>query len=91
MTVKSQIETKLTDALAPEVLSVIDESDLHKGHAGSSDDGETHFRVTVVSTAFDGLSRIERHRKVQALLKEELDGRVHALALKTKTPAEAAS
>lgn len=91
MSVKSRIETKLTTALAPAALSVIDESDRHKGHAGSSDDGESHFRVTIVSAAFDGLSRIERHRKVQALLKDELDGSVHALALKTQTPAEAAS
>lgn len=83
MTIKSQIELKLTTGLKPVFLNVEDESHLHKGHAGTRPEGETHFRVTIVSDNFDGLSRLARHRAVQGLLKEELAGPVHALALKT--------
>ena len=68
-----------------------DESHLHAGHAGNpggGPDAETHFRVKVVSEAFTGKAKVQRHRLVYGLLKEEIDGGVHALALKTKTPAE---
>jgi BolA protein len=67
-----------------------DESARHAGHAGARPEGETHFRVRIVSGAFEGLSRVERQRKVHAVLKVELVGRVHALSLTTLTPDEAA-
>ncbi len=85
-----RIRRKLTDGLAPERLEVVDESAKHAGHAGARPEGETHFRVAVVAAAFEGKSRVERQRMVYALLAEELEERVHALALATKTPAEAA-
>jgi BolA protein len=89
--VKARIEQKLTDALAPTSLSVIDESHHHSGHGHHHHpDGETHFRVEVVSPAFAGRSRIERHRVVNALLAEELSGRVHALAIVARAPDERA-
>jgi BolA family transcriptional regulator, general stress-responsive regulator len=88
MKVKDAISRKLNDALAPSSLSVIDESEQHHGHGGWREGGETHFRVNVVSAAFAGKSRIERHRIVNALLAEELAGRVHALAISAKTPEE---
>ena len=88
MKVKDAISRKLNDALAPSSLSVIDESEQHRGHGGWREGGETHFRVNVVSAAFAGKSRIERHRIVNALLAEELAGRVHALAISAKAPEE---
>jgi BolA family transcriptional regulator, general stress-responsive regulator len=87
-TVKHTITNKLREAFAPESLDVTDESHLHEGHAGHRPGGETHFRVYIVSTAFEGKSRIERHRMINALLAAELTGSVHALALTVQTPAE---
>jgi BolA protein len=89
MQVRAAIERKLTDALAPARLEVIDDSGRHAGHAGHRPGGETHFRIEVVSAAFAGKSRIERHRMVNAVLAEELAGPVHALQLATLTPEEA--
>ena len=89
MTVKDIISKKLHDAFAPERLDVIDESHLHEGHMGHRPGGETHFRVNIVSDRFEGKSRIERHRLINAALAAELAGPVHALALKAQTKAEA--
>jgi BolA family transcriptional regulator, general stress-responsive regulator len=88
-TVKHTITNKLREAFAPESLDVTDESHLHEGHAGHRPGGETHFRVYIVSTAFEGKSRIERHRMINAMLAAELAGSVHALAIKAQTPGEA--
>ena len=88
MAVKEQITAKLTQALAPSILVVSDDSDSHRGHGGWREGGETHFSVQVVSSAFSGKSRVERHRIVNALLAEELAGRVHALAISAKAPGE---
>ncbi|MEI2384580.1 BolA family protein [Breoghania sp. JC706] len=82
MTTKTRIEEKLTRAFAPTVLGVIDESDRHAGHSGWKEGGETHFRVEVVSKAFEGKSRVEAHRMVNEALAEELKNGVHALAIK---------
>ena len=89
MTVKDIISKKLHDAFAPERLDVIDESHLHEGHMGHRPGGETHFRVNIVSDGFEGKSRLERHRLINAALAAELAGPVHALALKAQTKAEA--
>jgi BolA protein len=88
MAIKEAISRKLTEALAPVSLSVIDESENHRGHGGWREGGETHFRVEVVSEAFRGKGRVERHRLVNALLAEELAGRVHALAISARVPGE---
>ncbi len=88
--IRAGIEAKLTAALAPRSLAVIDESHHHAGHGHHHHpEGETHFRVEIVSDAFDGKSRIERHRMINALLSDELAGRVHALAIGARTPSEA--
>ena len=86
--IASRIRHKLESRLAPQVLDVTDESHRHAGHAGSRAEGETHFRLTIVSTAFAGKSRIERHRMVHDVLAEELKDRVHALTLTARTPEE---
>lgn len=89
MTVAETIRAKLEAAFSPERLDVRDDSEAHRGHAGHREGGETHFRVTIVSANFDGLTRVERHRRVHEVLDQELKGRVHALALTLLTPAEA--
>ncbi|MDB2668418.1 BolA family transcriptional regulator [Alphaproteobacteria bacterium] len=89
--VRNKITEKLTQALTPAHLEVIDESHLHAGHSGTRPEGETHFRLRIVASAFAGLSRLQRQRKVMELLSEELQGPVHALAMRLKTPEEAAS
>lgn len=85
---REHIAEKLTAAFAPGALDVIDESELHHGHAGWREGGETHFRVKIVSEAFTGKSRVERHRMVNALLADELAGGLHALAVSAKAPGE---
>lgn len=89
MQVRARLREKLTGALAPIDLDIIDESDRHAGHAGARAEGETHFRVRIVSASFAGLSRVDRQRLVYGILKDELDGPVHALALACLTPDEA--
>lgn len=86
MTIQDRIAEKLTAALAPEALEVIDESARHHGHAGWREGGETHFRVKIVSRAFAGKTRLERHRMVNEVLAEELADRVHALAIAAEAP-----
>ena len=88
MSVKDAIINRLREAFAPESLDVTDESHLHEGHAGHRAGGETHFRVYIVSNAFQGKSRIERHRMINAVLEAELAGPVHALALTAHAPGE---
>ena len=88
MTTKEIIINKLREAFTPESLEVQDESHLHEGHAGHRAGGETHFRVYIVSQAFKGKSRIERHRMINATLSSELAGSVHALAIHAKSPGE---
>ena len=89
MSTKDAIINKLREAFSPESLDVTDESHLHAGHAGHRPGGETHFRVYIISTAFKGKSRIERHRMINATLSGELAGSVHALAIKAIVPGEA--
>jgi BolA-like protein 1 len=95
MTVEDTIREKLARAFAPSDLIVENESAKHAGHAGARDHlgratGETHFRIAVVSAAFEGKSAVDRHRQINQVLKDELAGPVHALAIKALTPAEAA-
>lgn len=94
MKVADAIRQKLTAGFAPMALEVRDESARHAGHAGATRDdgsqGETHFHVHMVSTAFEGLSRVERQRRIHAMLDQELKSSVHALSLTLLTPAEAA-
>jgi len=82
------ITQKLTKSLAPQSLQVIDESQQHEGHAGSRPDGQTHFRVYIVSELFKGMSRLQRHRLINQTLAGELAGGVHALAIHAAAPGE---
>ena len=89
MGVGEEISRIIKDNLAPSHLEVINESHRHSGHAGDDGSGESHFRLIVVSSQFDGLSRIERHRMVYGLLKESLPNLPHALAIEAKSQREA--
>ncbi|WP_407519360.1 BolA family protein [Methylobacterium oryzisoli] len=89
MALSDWIRTTLEEGLRPAALSVVDESHQHAGHAGWREGGETHFRLDVVSAAFEGKSRVERHRIVNALLADAFTRGLHALALRARTPEEA--
>ena len=84
MKVEDEIREKLAEAFQPSDLSVLDESEKHRGHAGYQEGGQSHFRVAITAETFGGMSRIERHRAVHAALGPELIGRIHALALDIK-------
>jgi BolA protein len=86
--VADAIERKIRSALQPASLIITDDSAKHAGHAGAREGGESHFTVEIVSSAFEGKSRVARQRMVYDLLKEEIAQGLHALALITKTPAE---
>ncbi len=89
MTVAADIEAKLTAALQPLRLTVIDESHLHAGHAGARPQGESHFRVEIVAQIFAGQSRVDRQRRIYALLDQQFAAGLHALSIKALTPDEA--
>ena len=88
MSTAQSIRSKLIDAFSPQHLDVIDESHLHAGHIGARPEGETHFRVEITAVVFGGVSRVERQRMIYRELSEELTNRVHALALKVRSPDE---
>jgi len=85
------IARKLTEAFAPQSLKVEDESHHHEGHAGHRAGGQTHFRVYIVSEAFKGKTRVQRHRMINEILAGELAGGVHALAIHAAAPGEGAA
>jgi BolA protein len=89
VSIRQLIEQRLRDALAPEHLIIIDESAAHAGHAGHREGGESHFRIRIVSPAFAGRSRVERHRAVNAALEEAFRRGLHALAIEAAAPGEA--
>ena len=80
------LESKLQAAFETISLQVIDESSQHRGHVGARADGESHFRAKIVASASRGKSRVERHRMVNGVLAEELQRRVHALAIEASAP-----
>jgi len=90
MSVRDTILKKLTAALDPARLDVVDDSESHRGHGGWREGGETHFDVVAVAAAFEGHSRVARQRLILDALSDELSGPVHALSMRCMTPAEAA-
>ncbi|MDR0251662.1 MAG: BolA family transcriptional regulator [Brucellaceae bacterium] len=96
LTRQERITAKLSEAFQPVLLDVINESHLHAGHHhtdGGHEEvfdgtGETHYRVVIVAEAFTGLSRVDRHRAINAQLDEELQSGLHAIALEPSAPGE---
>lgn len=84
MNTAERITKILTDALAPQSLEVIDESHKHQGHSGWREGGETHYRVKISAAAFTGTTRLQRHRRINELLADELAAGVHALAIEAE-------
>lgn len=86
--IADQITARLTEALSPAYLEVINESAMHRGHLGDDGTGESHFRVIVESPAFAGQSRVARQRMVNHALADLLSERIHALAISAQAPGE---
>jgi BolA protein len=88
MSFEQRMREKLMIALRPTRLDVVNESHLHAGHASSPGTGESHFRILIVAAGFAGKSRVERHRLVNDVVRDELRDGVHALAIKALAPGE---
>ncbi len=86
--IQVEIETRLTAALSPTRLSVINDSANHAGHMGDDGSGESHFTVEIESAAFAGIARLERQRMVNRALGDLPGQKVHALAIKARAPGE---
>jgi BolA protein len=86
MTRTEQITLRLNDAFDPQHLNVEDESELHRGHAGFQEGGESHFRVKMVAASLAGQSRIAQHRAVHAAIGKQLMSEIHALTLDLSIP-----
>lgn len=92
MNTRARIHERLAEALGPcEALEVIDQSAAHAGHAGARESGGGHYAVVIVAAAFEGLSQLQRQRRVYAALADEMTGRIHALSMTCLTPAEHAA
>ena len=88
MNIAKEIEKRISKALAPELIKLVNESHNHIGHAGDNGSGKTHFKLMVVSGAFDGCNRIERHRIVFKEINSLFEEGLHALSLEVFTPIE---
>ena len=82
------MKARLEAAFAPTRLDIINDSDKHQGHAGHREGGESHFTVVIEAPAFAGLGRVERQRRINKVLAEDLAGPVHALSLRATAPGE---
>lgn len=89
ITAEMRIRAALQARFSPTELEVVDDSARHAGHAGASPGGGSHFNVRVVATAFNDLSRVERHRQVNDALADEFARGLHALSIIAKAPGEA--
>jgi len=88
MSVEAIMEEKLKAAFTPQSLEIENQSHMHAGHAGDPGTGESHFHIHMVAETFEGKNRVARQREVYQVLKAELDGPVHAMALSIKSPSE---
>ncbi len=96
MSMQQSIERKLRERFAPERLEIVNESHLHAGHhhvesghhAEFDGKGETHLRIRIVAPAFAAMSRVERHRAVNAVAADEIKAGLHALAIEASAPGE---
>ena len=87
VSVAAEMEGLLVEAFAPTKLDIINDSASHSGHSGDDGSGESHFTIVIESAAFDGISRLQRQRMINAALGDIPGQRVHALAIKASAPA----
>ena len=85
MTRSQRIRDILTETFAPSELEILDDSHKHAGHSGARPEGETHYTVRIVSTAFAGQSRVAMQRAVLAALQPEFETGLHALSIKARS------
>lgn len=88
MALAEEIKARVIEAVAPEVIEVINESHKHAGHAGDNGTGETHFRIIVVSTRFENHTRLARHRMINDALAPVFQKGLHALSIQAFSPSE---
>lgn len=88
--VEAEIEKRVTAALNPSHLRVINDSAQHHGHAGDDGSGESHFTVEIVAAQFEEMNRVERQRAVNRALGDLMKERVHAMQIRAKAPSEVA-
>lgn len=86
--VSDYLQQKLTEAFSPASLEIINESHLHAGHHGHDGTGESHLRIRIVSDAFSGMNRVDRHRAVYAIVQPKIDEGLHACAIEIRAPGE---
>ncbi len=86
--VATEIAARLTAALSPTKLDVVNDSAKHAGHMGDDGSGESHFSVVIESAAFIGQSRVNRQRLVNKALGDLMAGTVHAMAITATAPGE---
>ncbi|MEO6434091.1 MAG: BolA family protein [Sphingomicrobium sp.] len=86
--VAAEMTHRLTAALQPTLIVLVDDSEKHRGHGGYNPAGESHFSLRIESASFAGMSRVQRQRAVFAALGELMDERVHALSIKAAAPDE---
>lgn len=86
MTLEEKMRTKLKEAFSPQFLTVTNTSPEHQGHRESPGTGETHFRIEITSSAFRGLTPVQRHQKVYEILKDEWKSGLHAVEIHTRIP-----
>ena len=81
----TQLEQKMQQAFSPQSLEIINESHLHAGHQpGFNGEGESHIRVRMVAAHFNGKSRVDIHREINAICADEIAAGLHALAIDVK-------
>ena len=88
MTVSAQIKQIIETDFDPVHFEIINESHKHKGHVGDDGTGDTHFRLLVVSSRFDGIGRVDRNRLVNNAVKHLFSKGLHALSMKALSPEE---
>lgn len=86
--VAHEMHRRLTQALSPTNIELVDDSEKHRGHGGYNPAGESHFSLMIESAAFVGKSRVERQRMVHSALGDLLHQRVHALSIRARAPGE---
>lgn len=88
MSVAEEMTALLNEVLAPTRLDIINDSAQHSGHSGDDGSGESHFTIVIESPRFEGVSRLQRQRMVNAALGDIPGQRVHSLAIKATAPGE---
>jgi BolA protein len=86
--VASEMLARLSSALSPSSVELIDDSEQHRGHGGYNPAGESHFSLRIESPAFVGKSRVQRQRMIYAALGDLMQARVHALSIRARAPGE---